>query len=95
MLGITTVSAEPETVHPEEVDRSMLGKQIAVEGAVSNLSRYNQHAFFQVENHSSIEAVMFDYPGFLFNKEKVRMEGRVDLYEGSLQLVGSKIEVKN
>lgn len=94
MLGITTVSAEPETVQPEEVDRSMLGKQVAVEGSVSNLSRYNQHVFFQIEKNSSVKAVMFSYPGFLFNKEKVRLEGRIDLYEGNLQVVGNKIEIK-
>jgi hypothetical protein len=92
LLGITTVSAEPQKVSPEEVDKSMLGKKIAVEGSVNNLSRYNQHAFFQI---GSVDAVMFSYQGFIFNNEKVRMTGRVDLYEGDLQVVGSKIEIKN
>lgn len=92
LLGITTVAAEPQRVSPEEVDKSMLGKKIAVEGSVNNLSRYKQHAFFQV---NSVDAVMFGYPGFIFNNETVVLKGRVDLYEGDLQVVGSKIKIKN
>lgn len=91
MLGITTVSAEPQRVSPEEVDKSMLGKKVAVEGSVNNLSRYNQHAFFQL---NSVDAVMFSYPGFIFNNETAVVKGRVDLYEGNLQVVGEKIEIK-
>ncbi len=91
MLGITIVSAQPERVSPGEVDRSMLGKQIAVEGSVRELSRYQQHAFFKID---SLNAVMFDYPGFIFNNETIVLKGRVDMYEGDLQVVGNEIEIK-
>jgi len=91
MLGITNLSAQPQSVSPEEVDRSMLGKQIAVEGSLIELSRYNQHAFFKID---SLNAVMFDYPGFIFNNETILLEGRVDMYEGDLQVVGNEIEIK-
>lgn len=91
MLGITTASAEPQSVRPEEVDRSMLGKQIAVEGSVRELSRYQQHAFFKID---SLNAVMFDYPGFIFNNETIVLKGRVDMYEGDLQVVANEIEIK-
>ncbi len=91
MLGIVTASAEPQKVSPEEVDRSMLGKQIAVEGSVRELSRYKQHAFFKIK---SLNAVMFDYSGFIFNNETVVLKGRVDMYEGDLQVVANSIEIK-
>jgi len=91
LLGIITASAEPQSVAPEKVDQSMLGKEIAVEGSVNNLSRHEQHAFFKV---GSLNAVMFDHPRFIFNNEKVTLEGRVDMYEGDLQIVGNRIKIE-
>lgn len=93
LVGLTLLYAsslvfKPETVAMSDIGQDHLGEQVRVAGAVRGLSETDDAVFFDVEEgNAEIRAVHFG-PGLEIEEGgRYTFEGRVDIYQGELELV--------
>ena len=89
-IGLFTLSIlsiqPPEKVKISSIEASDIGAKVAVTGNTSIMYSTDEATFIEIEDKTGrIEAVSFsDFPGF---EGSSLVTGRVDLYQGQLQLI--------
>ncbi len=89
---------EPLSVRIGEINEGMSGQLIMTEGTVSSLSTVNGNVFLTLSDNGEIKVVIFSKDAGknnayeLKNNDKIRIEGRVSIYENELEIIAEKIE---
>lgn len=97
VLGLAVMYAStqlmrPETVSPGDISRENVGENFRVEGNVSDFYRTDSASFFTLNGeNSSIQVVDFERRSFP-EGSTLTVTGRIDLYQGELELVSTRIE---
>ncbi len=106
VLYIVVLQITPIPVNISEIKNNWTGKTVNVTGYVTDLRKYKDHLFFNLEsNESKIKVVIWnnilqqmEIKGIdiskIENGKKLEIIGRVELYKGSLEIVPSRGEVK-
>lgn len=98
VLGLSLVFAsdhffEPEQFEISEIDESMVGEVVQIKGEVVSYFQSGSNSFIDLKDSSGeIDLVEFDNDFDISEGDKVTAEGRVDLYEGDLQVIAERIE---
>lgn len=79
----------------EDVESSMVGEKVSLEGEIRDYSYYNRNSFFRLEgSNSSLKAVQFDAGKQLEDGEKVEVEGEIAVYQGELEIIADSVETR-
>lgn len=91
LLVISEKLYEPKEVDPKNIDVDLYGEQIKVEGKVSKIEIGNKISFIHFSGANSIDFVYFDKIEEISREDKIRVTGRVEKYQGNIQVVVDKI----
>lgn len=92
LMYFSTQYFEPEKVSPADISRDDVGENFRVEGNVSGFYRTDSASFFKLNRrNSSIQVVDFERKSFP-EGATLTVEGRIDLYQGELELVSTRVE---
>ena len=82
----------PESVEIHEVDTSLMGEEVKIEGEVRDPFHTGEHLFFDLEDSSSsVEVAKFDTDFSLTRGQQVEIIGSVDMHEGELNIIAEEI----
>ncbi len=92
LMYLSTLYLEAEKVEIGEIERAWAGKQIEVEGDITSFTESDGHVFITLEDSTgSIQVVDFDSE-LESDRGELLIEGRVDIYQGSLQIIADEIQ---
>ncbi len=92
-LGIIHLShsyIQPDEVKIDRIDETWMGNTVKISGNVENYVKTENAAFFTLENSSNTISVT-DFESRNIS-DQATVTGRVDIYQGDLQIVAKKIE---
>jgi len=99
LIGLTTMYIvedrymEQQNVSISDIDESMTGEYVKIEGDIENFNTGQGHLFLELSGtEDQISVVEFDSDTWVNTGETVFVEGYVDLYEGDLQIIAEEIE---
>ncbi len=99
LLFAYTALLEPEAVKIGNIDDSMLGRKVLLEGAVRDLSEKDGNVFITLSDGNETDVVVFERTAsnqpFVYHIEKntaIRVVGKVESYNGRLEIIAEKIE---
>lgn len=82
----------PESVEIHEIDTSLMGEEVEIEGQVRDPFHTGEHLFFELEDsRSSVEVAKFDTGSSLTRGQQVKVVGSVDMHEGDLNIIAEEI----
>lgn len=92
-LGIIYLSQsylEPQKTEIGDIDETLIGNSVAVNGSINSVSRTDNAVFAEIEDSTgSIQIVDFEAREM---PDKAYLSGYVDVYEGDVQIVVEEIE---
>ena len=92
LLQFSTTVLRPEVVPVEDVESEDIGQTVRVEGAVQDFYSTDSATFFTLEDSTGeIQVVSFN-PVETVNGREVSVLGNVEMRNGEIQLVSTKIE---
>jgi RecJ-like exonuclease len=92
MLHVSTSYLKPETIKIEEVDEGKVGKVVKIQGNITDFYSTGSASFFTVkDSKGEIQVVSFNSRD-IGSSQQVEVLGKVELREGEVQLVSTKIE---
>jgi len=97
VIGLVTMFAvetalSPEQYELEDIDESMTGEHVEIEGEVESFNTGQGHLFLDLnDNGTHISVVEFDSETWIDPDEVVTVQGHVDIYEGDLQIIAEEI----
>ncbi len=95
LIYVANVFAEPPLVTVEAVSKQDMGEMVQIRGVVRDPSFSDGHAFFDVaQGNASIRVAWFQAGRDVAAGETVRVIGRVELYNGALEVVADGVEVQ-
>ena len=89
----SSIYIEPEKVNISEIEPSWSGKRVVISGEATGVSKVNESLFFDL-NDSTGEVMVadFDSESKIEDGKEVRVQGRVTMYRGKLEIVAERIE---
>ena len=96
-IGLATMFAVETVISPEsynigDIDESMTGEHVELEGNVENFNTAQGHLFLELnDNGDQISVVEFDSETWIDSDDLVTVQGHVDIYEGDLQVIAEEI----
>ncbi len=91
LLIISEMIYEPEKVDVSNIDIDMYGDQILVKEKVSNIEISSDISFLHLSGSNSIDFVYFDEIKNVKKGDRIKIIGRVEKYQGEVQVVVSEI----
>lgn len=99
LIGLTLMYSSiyylgPEQTQIIEIDESMAGEPVEVEGVITNSYSTDEHLFFDLEDEygAEIDIVMFNTDKSVENGEIATVIGDVSMYEGELNIIAEEIK---
>lgn len=90
---------EPAKVRVSEIDDSMNGQIIATEGMIKEMTKMGGNFFITLYDEKDIAVVMFkiqaeknDFVYQMKNGDWIRVEGKVAIYRGDLEIIAENIK---
>ncbi|MDY6769939.1 MAG: OB-fold nucleic acid binding domain-containing protein [Candidatus Nanohaloarchaea archaeon] len=88
LMYTASAAFEPRTARPAGIARGDIGSTVRVRGTVTDVERTDEAVFFTVSGKSGdIRAVSFSDRPDLAAGEAYAVTGRVDIYQGELELI--------
>lgn len=91
---------EAKVIEISKINKENLGEEIVVEGRVTNKYYNGEHLFFDLEGDkekinivvfkNSLEGSNID-PKKIKQSDKVRVTGKVEIYNGELEIIGKNL----
>lgn len=97
VIGLTVMYSvdsfmKPDKAKIEDLDESMTGEHVTVEGDVESFNTGHGHLFIDLNDGSGeIDVVDFDSDVWIESDDRIEVRGYIDIYEGDLQLVAEEI----
>jgi RecJ-like exonuclease len=96
VLYYSTIHVVPDKVDVSDIESSMVGEKVRVEGEIRNYSHFDGNSFFELEDEEeSIKIAVFDSEGGHSEEEMVEVRGEVTIYEGDLEVIGDEVKSFN
>lgn len=92
LLQFSTTVLRPDVVPVEDVESEDIGQTVRVEGTVQDFYSTGSATFFTLEDSTGELQVVSFNPVESGNGQKVSVMGNVELRNGELQLVATRIE---
>lgn len=98
IIGLTLMYASSIYIQIEEVDAAEIksswqGKNVVAEGEAVNVTRSDEHLFFDLKDETgSILVVDFNSRTSLSRGEEVEVTGKVEVYEGELEIIAEELQ---
>lgn len=94
-IFISSFYMGPIEVDIAELDESMIGEPVKLEGEVLEESSQEFNIFMEVGDETgTIEVVKFDTEKIVRSNDKIEVEGELSMHEGSLSIIADEIEIK-
>ena len=98
ILGLTlmygsSLYIQIEKVQIGDIESSWQGRNVVAEGEAVNVTRSEEHLFFDLKDKTgSILVVEFDSNTKLNDGEFVKVTGKVEVYEGQLEIIAKELQ---
>jgi len=92
VMFFTEPLISPEKYSVGDIDESMTGEHVKVEGHIGSFNSAQGHLFLDFyDNTGEIDIVEFDSETWIDEEELYTVQGHVDIYEGDLQIIAEEI----
>ena len=94
LLFFVSQVIEPKNISISDIDETMIGNNVIVEGVVNSISNKNNIAFLTVsDSKNKIKVVMFNTNIDASIGDTICVKGKIDKYEGELEIIANSIEI--
>lgn len=92
LIYFSSLYLQLEQVNIGDIERSWSGKNVKIEGNVTDFSRSSGHAFMDLKDSTGeIMVVDFDSDLKLEEGDRVTVTGHVEIYKGQLEVIADKV----
>ena len=96
LIYFSTLYLEAEESSIGSIERDQAGSHVKIEGKVVSLFESDNHKFFDLNDSTGeISVVDFDSEQEINQGDEVLVKGRVDIYQGDLQVISDILEVSD
>lgn len=93
LMYFSTLYLEYEETDIGDIQRDWAGSNVQVDGEVTRFTRSGAHVFLDLQDSTGeIQVVDFDSELDLREGDELSVNGRVDIYEGNLQVISEEVD---
>ncbi|MFB6208361.1 MAG: hypothetical protein ABEJ69_03355 [Candidatus Nanohaloarchaea archaeon] len=93
LMSVAAVKMQPEEMSADDIDESMVGKPVKLNGTIHDYYTDDETEFFELHDETgSIKVVNFDPRQRKGLGHPITVTGEVSLYKGELEVVAREID---